>query len=102
MLLTEKQTEQYIERFKKNYSQYCPIEKDGRLGIATIYCENPEEEEEKHKQKWLEEIKKLMWKNANKTYVHRGGRKESYAEAQLAALRLYHWPTFRHISEKKD
>lgn len=101
MLLTEKQSTKFVERFKENYSQYCSIDEDGKLGLAIIYCENPKEEEESHRQRWLEEIKKIMWKNSNKKYTHRWGRTESFAEAQCAALRLYCGPTFKKV-DKKD
>lgn len=102
MLLTDKQIEEYIKWFKENYWQYCPIEKDGRLWVPIIYCDDPEKEEERHKQIWLEEIKKLMGKNANKKYVHRGWIEETYAEAQANALFLYHGPYFKHINEKEN
>lgn len=99
MLLTDRQLEKYIAWFKENYWQYCENE-NGRLWIPVIYCDNPREEEEKHRQIWLEEIKKLMWKNADKTYVHRWGREESYAEAQFNSLWLYHSPIFKSNEEK--
>ena len=102
MLLTDKQTDQYIEWFKENYWQYCPIDEEWRLWIPIIYCENPEEEEKKHKDIWLEEIRKLMWSNADKQYIHRWGRKDTYAWVQLESLWLYHGPTFKHISEKEN
>lgn len=100
MLLTDKQVDEYVKWFRKNYWEYCEIDDDGRLSIPIIYCDNPEEEEKKHRAIWLEEIKKLMWKNANKKYIHKGWREESYAEAQFNALWLYHWPYFKSNSER--
>lgn len=101
MLLTEEQSIKFVERFKENYSQYCPIDEDGKLWIAIIYCENPKAEEEIHRQMWLEEIKKIMWKDSNKKYTHKWWRTESFAEAQCAALRLYCGPTFKEVNKKK-
>jgi hypothetical protein len=51
---------------------------------------------------WLEEIKKLMWSNANKKYTHRGGRTETYAEVQFNSLWLYNWPIFKSNEEKNE
>ena len=102
MLMTEKQTDERLKWFTESYEQYCPKLEDGKLWIPTIYSDNPEETEEKHKQIWLEEIKNIMWKDANKKYTHRWGRTETYAEAQFNSLWLYIWPYFKHISEKED
>lgn len=100
MLLTDRQVDRWIEWFTKNYEQYCARTPDGRLDIPVVYCDNPEEEEKKHAKLWLDEIKKLMWSNANKKYRHRGGRTETYAEAQFNSLWLYNWPIFKSNSEK--
>ena len=102
MLLTDKQVEEYIEWFKETYKDYAPIEENWRMGIPVIYSEDPEKTEQEHREMWLKEIRKLMWKNANKKYTHRGGITETYAEAQFNSLWLYNWPYFKHINEKEN
>lgn len=102
MLLTDKQAEKYVEWFKKTYKNDAPIEEDWRMGIPVIYSEDPEKTEQEHKEMWLKEIRKLMWKNADKKYTHRGGNTETYAEAQFNSLWLYHGPYFKHINEKEN
>ena len=60
MLLTEKQTDQWIKWFIENYKDYCEVLPDGRLGIPVIYSEDPEKTEKEHADKWLAKIKELM------------------------------------------
>ena len=100
MLLTDKQTEKWVEWFKETYGKYCEKDENWRLWIPTIYSDNPEETEKEHMEMWKNKIKELMWRNANKKYTHRGGRTESYADAQFNSLWLYNWPYFKHNDEK--
>ena len=100
MLLTEKQTDQWIKWFIENYKDYCEVLPDGRLGIPVIYSEDPEKTEKEHADKWLVKIKELMWKNWKRKYTHRGWLTETYAEAQFRSLWLYNGPIFKSITEK--
>lgn len=102
MLLTDRQTDEWVRWFIKKYEPHCTRTTDGRLSIPIIYSEDPEKTEKEHADMWLKEIKKLMWRNANKEYTHRGWRTETYAQCQFSALWLYNWPIFKHISEKED
>lgn len=102
MLLTDKQVDEWVGWFTEKYEPYCARTPDGRLDIPIIYSEDPEQTEKEHADMWLEEIKKLMWRNANKKYTHRGWRTETYAEAQFHSLWLYNGPIFKHISEKDE
>ena len=102
MLLTDKQTAEWIDWFMATYKDDCTVRPDGRLDIPIIYSDNPEETEKQHAEMWLNKIKELMWRNANKKYTHRGGRTETYAEAQFNSLWLYNGPIFKHISEKNN
>lgn len=101
MLLTDKQTEKWVEWFKETYENYCEKDENWRLWIPTIYSDNPEETEKEHMEMWKNKIKELMWRNANKKYTHRWGRTESFADAQFNSLWLYCWPYFKHNDEKE-
>lgn len=102
MLLTDKQTRERADWFIEKYEPYCTRTTDGRLDIPIIYSDNPEQTEKEHADMWLEEIKKLMWSDANKKYTHRGWRTETYAEAQFNSLWLYNWPIFKSNKEKDE
>ena len=102
MLLTDKQAGEWARWFTEKYEPYCTRTPDGRLDIPIIYSDNPEQTEKEHADMWLEEIKKLMWRNANKKYTHRGWRTETYAEAQFNSLWLYNWPIFKSNKEKDE
>lgn len=102
MLLTDKQVGEWIGWFTEKYEPYCTRTPDGRLDIPIIYSEDPEQTEREHADMWLEEIKKLMWRDANKEYTHRGWRTETYAKVQFNSLWLYNGPIFKHISEKNE
>lgn len=84
------------------YKDDCTVRLDGKLDIPIIYSENPDETERQHAEMRLNKIKELMWRNANKKYTHRGGRTETYAEAQFNSLWLYNGPIFKHINEKTN
>ena len=102
MLLTDKQAREWADWFTEKYEPYCTRTLDGRLDIPIIYSDNPEQTEKEHADMWLEEIKKLMWRNANKKYTHRGWRTETYAEAQFNSLWLYIGPIFKSNKEKDE
>lgn len=100
MLLTDEQAKKFVDWFMEKYKDDCTTKPDGRKDIPIVYSENPKETEKQHAEMWLNKIRELMWKNADKKYTHRGGRTETYAEAQFSSLWLYCWPIFKHINEK--
>lgn len=60
MLLTDKQTAEWIDWFMATYKDDCTVRPDGRLDIPIIYSDNPEETEKQHAEMWLNKIKELM------------------------------------------
>ena len=102
MLLTDKQTEQWIEWFTETYEEHCTRDADWRLSIPVIYSDNPEETEKEHMKLREEELRKLMKKDYDRWYTHRWGRKDTLWNAQLQALWLYNSPYFKNIKDKEN
>lgn len=100
MLLTDKQVDEWVKWFIKTYKPYCTTEPDGRLSIPTIYSDNPWETELEHREMRRKRLKKLMWRNYNNWYVHRGWRETTLWEAQLEMLWLYNGPIFKSNKDK--
>ena len=101
MLLTEKQTDEWVKWFIETYSKYCTKDEQWRLSIPVIYSTNPERTEKEHMELWRNQLKKIMWRNYNSEYIHKGWLKDTLWEAQLKALWLYNWPTFKSSIEWK-
>jgi len=100
MLLTDKQVSERVKWFIETNKPYCTTEPDGRLSIPIIYSDNPRETELEHREMRRKRLKKIMWRNYNSWYVHKGWRETTLWEAQLEMLWLYNGPIFKSNKDK--
>lgn len=98
MILTDKQAREFVKWHRKMYGD--TSKETWTWEIAVVYSDDPEKTEEEHKQMWMDKIKELLWKNANKKYTHRGWRTETYAEVQFNSLWLYCSPYFKSNKDR--
>lgn len=89
MLLTEKQQEQRIERYRSLYWD---------TSIETWTWKIPsihESKQREHVKLWKDFFKKLLWPRVcKKIYIHRGWRKEDYLHLVFNNLYMNYWPVF--------
>ena len=89
MILTKKQQEQFINRYKSLY---------GDTSKETWTGEIPKVHESKQKEHiklWKDFLSRMLWaKTCKKIYVHRGGRKEDYLHLVFNNLYMNYWPTY--------
>lgn len=87
-MFPEKKQQMFIDWYRGRY--WDTSKETGTWEIPKI----PEEEQEEDVKAWVEALKKLLWRDAKKIYIHRGWRKEDYLHLFFNQLFLNYWPTY--------
>ena len=95
--MTKKQSEQFVEFYKRLYWDTSVSTGTGKL--PTIF----KDEEELHRNMWRIELIKILGKTkANSTYIHRWWRKEKYVDWALSWLWLQYWTIVLYYNKVID